>query len=239
MDNDITEFIGWDKLNDLFRAMPNETIRDVQIASFLMAARITETLNSTKNMFNIALDEGYIEVKDFVVLKRWRKVDTVIICGRCQKVNDKFETQCIQCGANLVYGGHKKYITEKLEKKRLPFYIPLSERFVPLFIKRIQSSNLWLFPSPYTSRPYTRQWAYTMIKPLGNLVGLKSMNPKRRNEANLYNHWFRGQRLMQLGNEYGFDEMELKAFSGIVKSETLSRYVKKIRSYRIKMGLKL
>jgi len=53
----------------------------------------------------------------------------------------------------------------------------------------------------------------------------------------LYNHWFRAQRLTQLGNEYGFDRDELKAFSGIKKDETLDKYAKKIQTYMKKMGL--
>jgi len=237
VDSDVQEFVGWNRLKQLFDAMPNLTIRDVEVAAFLTAARITEALALRKNMFMIQPEKRQIAVKDFVILKRWRKVDMTIICRKCDMENGKYEVVCEKCGANLIYAGKKKFVTEKVEKKRLTFYIPLNEAFIDLLINRVKDSKDWLFPSPYTGRPYTRQWAYSLIKPLGDLVGLKSADPKKEGEPNLYNHWFRAQRLMQLGNEYGFDEMELKAFSGIVKIETLSKYAKKVKSYKGKMGL--
>jgi hypothetical protein len=40
-----------------------------------------------------------------------------------------------------------------------------------------------------------------------------------------------------LGNEYGFNRDELKAFSGIKKDETLDKYAKMIATYMGKMGL--
>jgi len=228
VDRDVQEFIGWQKLEELFDAMPNRNIRDVEVATFLTAARITEALMLRKDMFVIKKEDEQIMVKNFLVLKRFRKVDHVVVCGRCQTINNKYDVVCKECGANLVAGGHKKFVTRKIEKRRLPFYFPLRENFVPCLTERIDNSKNWLFPSPYTGRPYTRQWAYDLMAntpELGQITGL----------PHLYNHWFRSQRLMQLGNEYGLDEMELKAFTGIEKSETVSRYAKKVKSYRQKM----
>jgi hypothetical protein len=232
VDRDIQEFIGWKELGKIFDAIPNETIRDVEVTAFLLAGRITEVLGCYKGMFVIQEDRKRMMVKDYSILKRWKSLDYVVVCKRCNTSNEKFEVICKNCGANLIYGGEKKHKTERVQQKRLPFYFPLNEKCVPFLIKRLDHSTNLLFPSPLSNglKPYSRKWAYAVLarnEQLGAIAGLD----------HLYNHWFRAQRLMQLGNERGLDEMELMAFSGIVKSETLSRYSKKVHSYLDKMGI--
>lgn len=231
VDKDIQEFCGWKKLGQIFDAMPNETIRDIEVTAFLLAGRITEVLGCYKGMFEIQEDRKRMMVKDYQVLKRWKSVDYVVVCKRCETVNDKFEMACKSCGANLIYGGEKKHKTMKVQHKRLPFYFPLNEKFVPFLLKRLDHATNLLFPSPLSNgKPYSRKWVYAVLarnEQVGRIAGLDR----------LYSHWFRAQRLMQLGNERGLDEMELMAFSGIVKSETLSKYSKKVHSYLDKMGI--
>ena len=232
VDRDVQEFIGWKKLGQVFDAMPNENIRDVEVTAFLLAGRITEVLGCYKGMFEIQEDRNRIMVKDYDVLKRWKSLDYVVVCKRCETVNDKFEVVCKNCGANLIYGGEKKHKTEKLEYKRLPFYFSLKEKPVSMLINRIERSDHLLFPSPFYAgkRPYSRKWAWAILARNKQLVSITGLD-------HVYNHYFRAQRLMQLGNELGLDEMELMAFSGILKSETLRRYSKKVHSYLDKMGI--
>ncbi len=233
VDRDIQEFIGWEKLQQIFDAMQNENLRDVEATAFLLAGRISEVLGCHKDMFVVQEDQNRMMVKDYTVLKRWKSLDYVIKCKRCQTENEKYEVTCSKCGANLIYGGQKKHKTEKVLQKRLPFYFPLNEKFVPLLINRLERSEYLLFPSPISTdaqRPLSRKWAWRLLAHNAQLAAITGLD-------HLYNHYFRAQRLMQLGNEYGMDDMELKAFSGIVKTETISKYAKKVHSYINKMGL--
>jgi len=228
VDRDVRFFVGWKVLTELLeKADPR--YREVGLFAFKTAGRITETLSLTADMFVIDQRAGFVLVRNFPILKRWKAVDKFIICERCGAGSSKFETVCGGCGANLLVTGKRRYKTERVPEKRLPFYIPIKEALTANMLAVLEQriGNEVLFPSPYTGKPYTRQWAHNAIKEYGSVVGLDS----------LYNHWFRAQRLTQLGNEYGFDRDELKAFSGIKKDETLDKYAKKIQTYMKKMGL--
>lgn len=228
VDRDVRFFVGWKVLQELFEKIDNQRYREVGIFSFECAGRITETLSAEREMFVVDQDQGFILVRNFPILKRWKAKDKVIICERCRAQNSKFEVQCSACGANLLVSGKRRFITERVEEFRLPFYIPLKESFAnDMLTVLARPTDRFLFPSRYTEKPYTRQWAWNVIKQYGRVVGLDS----------LYNHWFRAQRLTQLGNEYGFNRDELKAFSGIKKDETLDKYAKMIATYMGKMGL--
>jgi ribosomal protein L37E len=227
VDRDVRFYVGWKVLGELFDKIQNPEYKKVGLFAFKTAGRITETLGCTKEMFVVDEGQGFVLVRNFPILKRWKAVDKEIVCERCGKVNLKFDVQCSTCGANLLVSGKRRFKTQRVDEIRLPFYIPLKEPYTSDMLPVIQNAENYLFPSPYTEKPYTRQWAWNVIKEYGKVVGLKS----------LYNHWFRAQRLTQLGNEYGFDRDELKAFSGIKKDETLEKYAKKIATYMHKMGL--
>jgi len=228
VDRDVKFFVGWSLMDELFMKIESHTYREVGIFAFKLAARITEALQSTREMFII--DRDFILVRNFPILKRWKAVDKIIICERCKTKNSKFEVTCNSCGANLLHSGKRKFVTERVDHKRLPFFVKTDEALSSemLAVLRGKQSGL-LFPSPYTGNPYTRSWAYNIIKDYGSVAGLD----------NLYNHWFRAQRLMQLGYEYKFNREELKAFSGIIKDETLDKYTKQIQQYTDKLGLQL
>lgn len=226
VDRDVEDFVGWEKLTKMFNAIRRPVIRDIAIATFKVAGRITEGLGLRKKMFTIT--EKEIKISNFYILKRWKSVDVKIICLKCKTINGRYEKECSNCGANLIYGGKKKHITEPIKVKRQPFYMNINEQFSADLIRMVENAKDLLFPSPYTKvKPYSRQWVYLNMRDLGHIVGLDS----------LYPHWLRAQRLSQLGGERKFDELELKLFSGIVKGETLIKYVKKTRSYREKLGL--
>lgn len=227
VDRDVRFFVGWKVLGELFQKVDNPRYKEVGLFAFKCAGRITETLGCRKEMFVVDRKADFIMVRNFPVLKNFKVKDKFIICERCGAQNNKFEVQCYSCNANLLVTGKRKFITEKVHVTRLPFYIPLKEPFSEEMIPIIAKAKDYLFPSPYTERPYTRQWAWNVIKDYGRVVGLDS----------LYNHWFRSQRLTQVANEYGFDRDELKVFSGIKRDETLDKYVKKIATYMHKMGL--
>jgi hypothetical protein len=224
---DVKFFMGWHKLDELFTAIKSQAYQNVGITAFKLAARITEALQCRKNMFIIDYDLEGIIVPSFPILKLWKATDKVIICQRCGVENSKFEMACIKCGANLVFSGKKKFRTERVIAYREPFVIPLSEKYSDRLIAIIDRAEDLLFPSPYTDKPYTRQWAYAMVKEYGPLVGL----------SNLYNHFFRSQRDQQLKEERGFTTEERKAFTGIQSDTTDRVYTKEIISCTKKFGL--
>ncbi len=235
VDRDVVEFCGWDKLDRIFESIKDSDIRDACITAFLLAGRISEVLSLKKRMF--VLEDKEIKVYNYPVLKRWKSVDLVLICTRCGLENLKYDTICKQCKANLLYSARKKHITQKVPTVRRPFSVPMKERFAHSLAKRVKDSKDLLFPSPkLKEKPMSRVHVYRAVKQLGYLVGLTSENP-HKNNPNLYLHWFRSQRLMQLGNEYGLNHLELKAFTGIVLTETLDRYAKLDQSARKKMGI--
>ena len=229
VENDVRFFAGWKILKELYQKIEQPTYSLVAIFAFKLAARITEALNTEAEMFVIDQEGGFIFVRNFPILKRWKAIDKVVFCQRCGTRNNKFDMACSKCGANLVHSGKRKFITERQTVYRIPFYIKLAEPFSDEMVKFLKDKKGLLFPSPYTGKAYTRNWAYNIIKDYGKIVGLD----------NLYNHWFRSQRLMQLANEYKFNREELKVFSGIIKDETLDHYVKQIQPYTEKLGIKM
>ena len=221
-------WIGWKALDELYGKIESQVYRKVGIFAFKLAARITETLNVTAENFTVVPDSNFIFVRDFPILKRWKAIDKVIVCQRCGLRNNKFDVSCSGCGANLVHSGKRKFITERQVIYRQPFFIKLNEPLSQEMASFLQDKKGPLFPSPYgTGKAYTRQWAYNVVKEYGGAVGLDV----------LYNHWFRSERLMQLVTEYKLNKDELKAFTGIIKDETLDHYVKYIQPYTEKFGL--
>lgn len=227
VDRDVKFWMGWQKFDELIKAIKNPLYQDVAITAFKLAARITETLQSRKNMFIIDYDVEGIIVPRFPILKLWKAKDKVIICTRCSLENSKFDAICTKCGANLVYSGKKKFITERVIAYREPFVIPLNEKYSDRLVEIIERAEDWLFPSPYTGKPYTRQWAYAMVKEYGPLVGLDK----------LYNHYWRSQRDQQLKEEMGFTKEERKTYTGIRSDKIDATYTKEIISSAKKLGL--
>jgi hypothetical protein len=227
VDQDVKFWMGWQKFDELITAIKSQVYQDVAITAFKLAARITETLESRKNMFIVDYDLEGIIVPQFPILKRWKAKDHVIICTRCGLENSKFEALCTKCGANLVFSGRKKFITERVTAYREPFVIPLKEKYSDRLVEIIERAEDWLFTSSYTGRPYTRQWAYAMVKEYGPLVGLDK----------LYNHYLRGQRDQQLKEEMGFTKEERKAYTGIRSDKVDATYTKEIMSSAKKLGV--
>jgi hypothetical protein len=233
VEQDILSFCGWEKLSELFEALRkwNPTYADVAIVAFKLAGRINEVLPLDNCLTKFEIEDDYIAVINYHVLKRFVKLRDrngdpicVVTCKRCGTENDQYSVQCSTCQANLVFAGHRKYETVKKLETRLPFFIPRDEPFDEEFVRIIEANDGLLFPSPDPRREgkcYSYGWAYDNIKNFGYIVGLDT----------LFNHWFRGERLMQLRNEKDFDKGQLKDFSGILTDKTLDHYTKSVESY--------
>lgn len=229
VERDVDTFCGWETLTEIVQVVNREILQDLIVCSFKVAGRITETLNLRREMFEFHPENNQVIIRKFRVLKRYKKVDSYIECGRCGEYNNKFDVECKDCGANLIHGGKRHYITEPIVFYRKPFTFPYDEKLNEFLFRRVEQTDDFLFVNPDTDKPYSRQWAYEQMKPFGYQVGLGH---------HLYTHWFRAERLSQLGEEYSMDELELKNFTAITKSETISKYAKKYKSYAEKMGIK-
>jgi len=242
VEQDILSFCGWEKLGNLFEALRkrNDAYADVALTAFKLAGRINEVLPLDGRITKFEIQDEYIAVVNYYILKRYVKLKDkngdplcVVTCKRCETVNDQYSVQCSKCGANLIFAGKRKYQTVKKIETRLPFFIPRDEPFDEEFVRIVKGKEGLLFPSPDSRRKgkcYSYGWAYDNIKNFGCVVGLDT----------LFNHWFRGERLMQLRNEKDFDKGQLKDFSGILTDKTLDHYTKSVESYankKLRLGI--
>lgn len=244
VERDVKDFMGWSTLTKILHlaeqiqtTLPQKMLAYLLAFSFAGAFRINEALLLKKQ--NFVTKQKSIEVKDTILSKRWKKKDTVIVCRRCDQVNEKFEVVCQKCGANLIMGGgRKKFVTEKVNMVRAAFEFPKREITSDYVLECLETNTSdFLFENPFLHKPVTDSWALWHLagKENKNNLGLKIGLP-------LWNHRFRSERLTQLGmpkaqGGYGFDDGELHAFSNIVEAKTLRRYAKKKANYIQKMGI--
>lgn len=235
--------MGWQTLTKILHlaeqirtTLPQKMLAYLIAVSFAGAFRINEALVLKKENFTIK--QKSVEVKGALLSKRWKKKDTVIICRRCGEENEKFEVICQKCGANLIMGGgRKRYVTEKVDAVRGTFEFPRREITTDYILECLENTRTeFLFENPFLHQPVSDSWA------LWHLAGKNNMNNLTLKIGfDLWNHRFRAERLTQLGMPrpvgYEFDEGELHAFSNIVESKTLRRYVKKKANYMQKMGI--
>lgn len=230
VDRDVKQWCGWQNLIHYFNKIPNPLTRDIAVAEFTLMARVREALTAKTTMFKT--EKNAIVVTGLDLEKRWIKKGVELRCGECETVNPARAVQCQNCGANLLVLGHKKYITEKVYKVRIPFNFPTNEPQVHWLIQRVKKHNGLLFPELQGHNPrYGRRTAYNLLRETDELA------KKYLGVPHTWNHLFVALRGHCLGEEYDMDELELKSFSSRVKSETVGRYVKKRLSYQRKMGI--
>ena len=232
VERDLLQWCGWKQWQTFLRAIPNPLTRDVIATEFSVMGRVTEALTAHTKMFKIKAD--HILVSGLALEKRWRKISVQLQCRECNFVNEPRAVQCAGCGANLLVLGKKHYVTEKLNTVRIPFWFPIKEPQTTYLIDRINTHDGLLFPELNIEgqhRENGRKIAYTLMRQIDPLA------KEYLGVPHCWNHLFVAERGHCLGEEYDMDELEIKSFSSRVKSETVSKYVKKRLSYRRKMGL--
>lgn len=223
----IRTFCGWSTLQQLMATITHPIMKDVVIAGFKTGGRINAVLALETEMFKVEKDK--IVVSNMPLLKRWKKTDVTIECIRCGEFNTRYTVECKQCGANLIYGGKKHYVTKKLDVKRADFFWPRTEPCNDVLMERVKVSDGLLFPSPYKKgRSYTRDWAYKLLQEAGETMGIT-----------LWNHWLRSQRAHQLVVDYGFEDGDLMNYFGWLKAETARPYAKEYSKMAEKMNVTL
>ncbi len=233
VDRDLLQWCGWSQWQKFLEAIPNPLTRDLCATEFSVMGRAREVLSATSGMFKVKLD--HVLVKGLALEKRWKKISTELQCKECKTINQARAVQCEKCGANLLVLGKKHYITEKLDTVRIGFWFPKDEPQIPYLIERLDTHKGLLFPELNQEgwhKENGRKIAYTLMREIDQLAQEYFSVP------HCWNHLFVALRGHCLGEEYDMDELEIKSFSSRVKSETISKYVKKRLSYATKMGIR-
>jgi integrase len=213
------EWVGYEPLLELIELASQPREQAFLSALFLTGGRTSEVLSLRKNMFEIRKRERVIVVRNMPLLKRYRKLS---------EVKD---------------GKGRKWITEKLQKTRMPFPILLKEPLVPYllnWIEALPNEDSLLFESPYNvGKPLTRFWAYHVIRDLDNRLtpelrsklGLHKAFIKDgkivKDRLHLWLHWFRSQRACCLVSEFNFQLHELLDYFSWEHIQTAMDYAKK------------
>lgn len=228
--------MGWTQLIDIIKAAEEIKtsfsdklfLADWIAIDFAEASRLNEALAS--RIENFIEYPGYFKVEKLPVSKRYDKIGQSIICRRCGRENNEFEVQCLECGANLIFGGKRKYKTRKKHMFRIPFKIPKSEPTTKYLIRRLEiaKDNEWeyLFYNPHTKKPITDSCIYSHYSRLGKVLGI-----------DLWCHRNRAERAKQLVEDYGFTKDDLKRYMMIVEDKTLNFYAGTSIPYERKMGI--
>jgi len=236
VEREVLRFMGWEKLVELIRVaedLPTDfddglVFSDAVAVGFGTAGRISEwTLLKPENFVEY---RSHFEVKEMEVHKRYKKLDHVLVCLRCKQENDKFETVCIKCGANLIHSARKKWKTQKTAMYRIPFTIPKKEPTSEYIARRLELTNQkgypYLFYNPRSKKTISTKCIYDHIVLAGEKLGLE-----------MWPHRFRAERCKQLTEEYEFTREDLKRFTMIVADKTLDIYAATSVPYEKKMGL--
>ena len=232
VDRDLLDWCGWQKFSSMLSEIQKPLTKDLIATAFSVMGRITEVLSLRSEMFNA--NSNSVLVTGMPVEKRWKKIKTELVCRRCGTVHEIYDTVCKSCGANLISSGRKHFLTQKIEMTRIPFWFPTSEPQTPILLERIKTHEGLLFPElnrADRSLRYGRVTAYNLMREADSVV------QKYINVPHAWNHLWLAVRGHCIGEEYDMDELEIKNFSSRVKSETVSKYVKKRLSYARKMGI--
>jgi hypothetical protein len=234
--NEVLRFMGWDTLLKLIRIaedLPtsfddNLVFADGLAIGFATAGRISEWIRLKSNNFFIS--DNYIEIKGMEVHKRYKKVEHSILCLNCKRENPKFQVICQNCGANLIYGGKRKWKTHSIQMVRKPFKFPIKEPIVPYIKRRLAYAKdrkyPYLFYNPDRNRPISAKCFYDHFVLAGEKIGLE-----------MWPHRERAERCKQLVEEYGCTKDDLREFTMIVADATLNIYAGTSVPYEKKMGL--
>jgi integrase len=217
-------WVGYQPLLELIELAGTPREQAFLSALFLTGGRVSEVLALKKSMFEIRKRERVIVVRNMPLLKRYRKLS---------EVKDE--------------EGRRKWVTEKLQKTRKPFPIPLKEPLTPYllnwieaWIEAIPEEDGLLFPSPYrVGKPLSRFWAYHVIRGLDNRLtpelrqklGLDKPfvvdGKVVKDKLHLWLHFFRSQRACCLVSEYGFQLHDLIDWFSWEHIQTAMDYAKK------------
>jgi integrase len=223
---DITEFCGWDTLNNIFRAcekLPYDTWRikhrnrDFIIArdksliatAFLTGGRINEVLDLKPSNFDTESNGEYIIVTNMLLEKVYTyeqlKDPVFVTPNELATMDDTRHFKLENILGDEVYVKRWETRRNVAQSVRKPFPIFKSDPFVLLlkqWIDLYKEYDDYLFASTDIRRegkPITSTRAYQIITSVGRISGV-----------DIFPHWFRAQRASQLFKEWNLSWEELK-----------------------------
>jgi len=220
VEDDVEHFCGWQVLLSLIGKATSKTQKWLIAFCFATGGRISEVLQLRTEMFELVKDAKppILIVKGMPLVKKYKKESEHIECLKCHFWNPKGSRDCEQCANDLLKNGKRRYKTKKLHKTRNEFVIRLDEPTSKIVAKAIleclQNGQNLIFKSPYTSQPYTRRWAYKVLRRIGD-----------RASFYLYPHKLRSERACHLASSLKAESL-LEWFTW-QSWQTAKRYAKK------------
>lgn len=215
----ISSWVGWETFTELLGYAGSERDKAFLMALLKTGGRIREVLDLKHNNFLWAKNHKVLLIRDMLLEKRYRKVDSYIVEGKT------------------------RWHTEKKFDVRREFPIMVKEPLSQILIDYVKTHGKqpYVFLSPYNpDKPLTRQWAYQIIRKIDRSLpddlrarlGLnRPLKDKHGKEVaaqiHLWLHWFRSQRASELVADYDFTEQYLIEFFTWEDYGTALRYAHK------------
>jgi len=219
VEDDVESFIGWKKLLEFVGKAENPNERNLIAFTFETGGRISEVLQLRTDMFRVCKDTEpkVLIVEKMPLSKRYKKVKELRECSQCHFLNELGPTNCAKCSGTL-WTSKKRFETEKLDKNRKPFVVfcnePLTQIMLRALVQHIRERQPFIFLNKNTKRPFTRVWAYKVLRRVGDATGIY-----------LYPHRLRAERASHLGVSLKAESL-LEYFSW-ESWKTAKRYAKK------------
>ena len=194
VERDVPHFCGWQLLLKCTGSARNEDEKKLLAFTFETGGRISEVLHLRTVNFRVVkgAKPPIIIVTNMPLAKRYHKVKELRECDQCGTLNPKGLTQCQKCGKNL-FEAKKRFQTEKDEVTRKEFVIRTDEPLARTVLKSVydcmQRQQSLIFLNPETDKPFSRKWAYKVLRRIGAENGIY-----------LYPHRLRSERASHLAN---------------------------------------
>jgi len=200
-------------------------------ALFLLGGRVSEILMSRVD--NFLVEEDFILVSNLPALKRYKKIKEEV--ERLYTFPPEGATGYEWNPDEGCFIKYRKYTIPCIEERR-PFPVPKWEPLSDYLLEYVASCESWLFPSRYSVKrsesPGVQKWieekymldnnvrawlspqrAFQIVSKASERIGLV-VEKDRVNAKGIWNHWFRSQRVTQVGRDYQFANAHKNRFFG-------------------------
>jgi hypothetical protein len=244
----IERFCGWKPLTELLSYIPCSTSKETEknffVCLFLTGARALECLSLQR--LNFTIEEQVIHA-EFVLSKRYKKVGL--------KPDGKhWETKPVLNEFRKFDIVRREPFSPILEEYLARYSDPTSLLFASPFAHRPKYNKVHNLKKEANEKPYTRQWAYLLIRRVNDLLpnslkndlglyqtwldedgkrviwkdgqGREHNGSKQTAEVHLWLHYFRAQRASQLRHDYHLPLEDIKDYFRWRDYATAERYSK-------------
>lgn len=187
VERDVSHFCGWQKLLALVGSCKNNDEKNLVAFTFSTGGRISEVLELKTINFRVVKDAKppIIIVTNMPLAKRYHKIKELRECDQCGFLNSKGLTQCVKCGKNL-FDSKKRFETVKDKVTRKDFPIRYDEPLARTVLKSVydcaQANQSFIFLNKETGKPFSRKWAYKVLRRIGAENGIYLYPHRLRSE---------------------------------------------------------